>query len=447
MSQNNQEENSPPIGSETASLSKTTTTDALRPSTPPNEETPAKPSPQAPMRHGRKPIYPDSDAEAEGLDASVDDEELERGQPGNGEHESSSLLGSTPHDSGKQGLQGLWNRWTAYWNGENANKRKVRRGKRRDISGSSSRRISRASASSGGLTSWRTRHPALWSTILILVGLLLLLLLLIGIAVSHLYFRTLSTPTAPQQSAILDQSLQLKGPDRLQLLNISDDGVQVRIDGRLGLDPQRALDIWLGERGTQGWWKNRERKLIEWAVGKVEGVRVELGELRLAEPDSPTKLLSSASEGGLLDALNPDAPHPSGPQDLMSFHLAPLIVPVPSVRSGSSSSGLGKHPSSGAREDLHPLNLTLLLKPVTPASYILKFAQTALAAGNVSLDVKVESLRVRGLDAKEMRNGGIPSGKRGWWNVPSLIDIAENDIKKRVEQKSEFIWTATPCSG
>ena len=226
-----------------------------------------KPSANQPLRHGRKPIYPDSDAEAEGLNAQVTDEEIETGLvPSNGDHERSSLLSTTARN-GKassaysfslidrvrsklpKSLGGLDPRLIR------------RRNQRRAFSSSSSTTPSprHSTSFSGTFTAWWKEHPIVARTVYAILGLILAILILIGIEVAHLLLSTLSAPSQLAQDRILDESLLLKGPDHVQLLNISDDGILVRVDARLGLDPDHALDLWLGEKGKQGWWKNRER--------------------------------------------------------------------------------------------------------------------------------------------------------------------------------------------
>ena len=267
-------------------------------------------------------------------------------------------------------------------------------------------------------------------------ALLLAVLVLLLVAVSHLYLATLKSPSPEAQSRILDESLLLKGPDRLQLLNISDEGILVRVDARLGLDPDHALDLWLGQRGKQGWWKNKERKLVEWAMGKVAGVQVDVGEVRLAEIGATwdQQMLPPAVAGAAeLD-----------PRDMLAFHLHPLILPLPALNrkidGGSDDKDtlrppiLGNHSTPAAQHNMSPLNLTVLLKPVVPAPYIMDYAQHAIKKGIAQLDVKIASLRVRGLAKSEIR--GINHGRKaGFFDVPRRIDIAQQHIRSPVREK------------
>lgn len=422
---------------------------------PSNEAAPSPPlerrisSSQQPLRHGRKPIYPDSDAEAEGLDADVDDEELETGlAPGQGDHERSSLLGGSSrsgHGSTAVGpLDRAWLKISKLWGGDKAYSARLmrRRKQRRNAAASTSRRNSRSIhiSSAASFAAWRQEHPYVMRTLYAIVGLLLVLLVLIAIAVSHLYLATLKSPSPESQSRILDESLLLKGPDRLQLLNISDEGILVRVDARLGLDPDHALDLWLGRRGEQGWWKNKERKLVEWAMGKVAGVQVDVGEVRISEIGaawdqsviSPA-VIASSSESAF------------DPRDMLAFHLDPLVLPLPPLKRKIDRNSednkdslrppiLGNHSTPAAQHNMSPLNLTVLLKPVVPAPYIMDYAQHAIKKGFAQLDVKIAGLRVRGLAKSEIH--GINHGRKaGLFNVPRRIDIAQHHIRSPVREK------------
>ncbi|TKY85234.1 hypothetical protein EX895_006314 [Sporisorium graminicola] len=434
-----------------ADATATTESNTRRPS---NDAAPSPPlerrisSSQQPLRHGRKPIYPDSDAEAEGLDADVDDEELETGlAPGQGDHERSSLLGGAStrigHGAGAIGpLDRAWLNISKLWGGDKAYSAKLlrrRKQRRTTAAASASRRNSRSihTSSAASFAAWRQEHPFIMRSLYTVAALLLIVLALIVVAVSHLYLATLKSPSPEAQSRILDESLLLKGPDRVQLLNISDDGILVRVDARLGLDPDHALDLWLGPRGKQGWWKNKERKLVEWAVGKVAGVQVDVGEVRLAE-------IGAAWEQNLLPPASLSNVE-FDPRDMLGFHLDPLVLPLPplnrKIDGGDKDSKdalrppiLGNHSTPAAQHNMSPLNLTVLLKPVVPAPYIMDYAQHAIKKGFAQLDVKVASLRVRGLAKSEIR--GINHGRKaGFFDVPRRIDIAQQRIRSPVREK------------
>lgn len=297
----------------------------------------------------------------------------------------------------------------------------------------------------------RTRwHPAWRATLLSISAIVLLLAALVGIESTHLFAFTLSSPSEAQQARILDEALILKGPDMVRLLNISDDGIQVRVDGRLGIDPDRALDVWLGERRKQSWWRRRDRSMVEWALSKVGGARVELGQLAISEPDwslhleeqtldlIPTQNLSALSEEStpiLTSAYKQ-------PQRLLSFDVEPLLVPLPELLHSSSKDDnthdddpiLGGNSSRRARLEMRPLNLTLLFKPLVPAPYMVELAERAVKHGNITLDIRVDSLSVKGVTKREIVSSGSSTSSASSSWIPGLIRLKQSDIIKRVRQ-------------
>lgn len=331
----------------------------------------------------------------------------------------------------------------------------TRKGKQRRNDGRSA--SSGTAASSGSTTPsdahpwWaevkRTlRNPIVRAVLFTLLGLLVLILLLIGIEVAHLSRSTLKSPSEEAQARILDEALVLEGPDSVRLLNISDDGIQVRVDGRLGLDPDRALDIWLGKRKEEGWWKRKDRDLVEWALGKVGGVKVELGQLTIAEPDWSLDIeeqeldlipdQSKAGKSGAVKSLSRRSLATSaGPRSLLTFHLDPLYVPFPGLlHSSEVADGPilgGPNSTHRARLTMRPLNLTLLFKPVSPAPYLVALGERAAKQGNATLDIKVDSLSVKGITQAEME--GRPAGKGS--RVPGMISLGQKNIVKRVLQR------------
>lgn len=294
--------------------------------------------------------------------------------------------------------------------------------------------------------------PLLRSILITLGGLIALLLVLIAIASIHLFTSTLSTPSPAAQSRILDEAIVVRGPDSLELLNISDAGIQVRITGRMGLDPDTALDIWLDRKSQESWWKRKDRQVVEWALRKVGGVRIEMGTLSIEEPD--WRLHLDERELDLLPHDNktgkavstasplpspPPPPSPSSllppghpPRPLLSFNLDPLYIPLPALLS-SSEVAEGDNATRRAHLTMQPLNLTLLFKPASPAPYIVSVVEDFIARGNATLDVRMASLAVRGLTHKEMRNRASTSSG-SWMSVPSWISLSQSQVINRIRQ-------------
>ncbi|KDN53535.1 hypothetical protein K437DRAFT_252898 [Tilletiaria anomala UBC 951] len=305
---------------------------------------------------------------------------------------------------------------------------------------------------------WRQRHPLGFRSLLFAAALLALFLAAIAAMLLHLFLGTLSAPSPERQKAILDSSLLLKGPDTISVLNISDAGVSVAVSGWLGMDPDKALDLWLGEKDKMSAWKRWDRSWVEWVLKDVKAVKVEVGEIRIAEPDwnvdipeQKIDLFGNNSRNGGdhndgFRALDDAMPAPQAPLDFISFQTDPLIIPIPRLlHAGQAAQFDRKEEVDGERSTnrtystMHPIRLELLFKPATPAENIIAFANASFARKHITLDLKVAGLHVSGLDAKalerekEATKGAAKTTKSG--GVAKWIDLREGQIRKRFTQK------------
>lgn len=303
--------------------------------------------------------------------------------------------------------------------------------------------------------SFKSKHPTLLKSFIGLSILFLLFLLFYLVAIIHLVFWTLKPPSSESQTLILDQSLLLKGPDSISLLNVSDEGILIQLNGRLGLDPDEALDLWLGKTKDLGWWKRKERNWIEWSIGRVGGIRIETGEIVIGEPDwnldlkeEKLGLLDPPKKEGKEHSISILSDKSTTPADLLSFHIQPLTIPLPALKSqlGKHKNDseslidqppiLGNHSTHRAKATLHPLNLTLLLRPVSPAPLIMEVVKKALHHNKAVVDLNVKSLRVRGIQRNEMKKKGAEDARTGG-GLAGWVDMKQSNIIKRLAQQSE----------
>ncbi|KAK0524503.1 hypothetical protein OC842_005817 [Tilletia horrida] len=301
-----------------------------------------------------------------------------------------------------------------------------------------------------------------------LFSLFLLVLVLGAVVLGHLFFITLRGLDESKQSAILSRALALKGPDRLSLLNLTSDGVQVQLDARLGLDPDEALDEWLGQRGSRSAWQNLERRWLEWGLRKVKGIRIDVVDsIVIAEPDwskdLPNKHLHLIDGGnkkkkkddhsaGALDKSD-DGDKP--PANLLGFEIEPLYIRLPPLRSRRAKDGEeaassdedkspANHPTHRSQTNLTPLNLTLLLKPLVPIPHLVSLVESSMQRRKATLDIHVPGLIVRGLNERDMREGERRKlagetpvrrdAMRFGWGVAGWISLKQGEMVNRVTE-------------
>ncbi|CAD6891343.1 unnamed protein product [Tilletia controversa] len=302
-----------------------------------------------------------------------------------------------------------------------------------------------------------------------LFAVVLALLVFGAIILGHLFMITLRAPSQEKQAAILARSLTLKGPDRLSVLNLTSEGIHVQLDARLGLDPDDALDEWLGVRGSRSAWQNFERRWLEWSFRQVKGVRIDVtGVVLVSEPDYSKNLPSKRLH--LIDAgkhknksgnahdddetvfTNSGGDDSEPPADLLGFDIEPLYIRIPPLRASRSArsrdaSGDDEdpdQPTHRASHNLTPLNLTLLLKPLSPIPRLVSFGEAAVNKRKVTLDLNMPGLLVRGLGEYDLREGErrkaegrAPVGKdqlRTGWGVASWIALRQGQSGSRVTE-------------
>ncbi|KAE8266063.1 hypothetical protein A4X09_0g6285 [Tilletia walkeri] len=291
-----------------------------------------------------------------------------------------------------------------------------------------------------------------------LFGIVLALLVFSAIILGHLFVITLRPLSEDKQAAILTRALTLKGPDRLSVLNLTAEGIHVQLDARLGLDPDDALDEWLGVRGSRSPWQNFERRWLEWAFKQVKGVRIDVtGIVTVSEPDwskdLPRKRLhllpggNNKSTTAFTSSNNDKNEEP--PADLLGFDIEPLYIRIPPLRSirasrSNKDEDNPNEPTHRAQMNLSPLNLTLLLKPLSPVPRLVSFGESAVAKGKVTLDLNMPGLLVRGLSERDLREGERrkaegrpPVGKdqiRYGWGLPGWISLKQGQSGNRVTE-------------
>ena len=95
----------------------------------------------------------------------------------------------------------------------------------------------------------------------------------------------MSTLTAQD---ILDRGLFVQGPDRVDVLNATkEDGVWIRVDGRVGLDMGRVLRIHSDDNDLI--WTELWKGVGRWGVRKIGGISVELSPVIAVSGNEPSR--------------------------------------------------------------------------------------------------------------------------------------------------------------
>jgi len=119
---------------------------------------------------------------------------------------------------------------------------------------------------------------------------------------------------------ILDRGLFVEGPDRVNVLNVTkEDGVWIRVDGRVGLDMGKVLRIHKDDKDLI--WTELWKGVGRWGVHKVGRISVELSPITVLSGNEHLVSLAVVTAPTVELPLSPDPPSSRD-------WLAPVSIPV-----------------------------------------------------------------------------------------------------------------------
>jgi len=118
---------------------------------------------------------------------------------------------------------------------------------------------------------------------------------------------------------ILDRGLFVKGPDRVDVLNATKEGVWIRVDGQVGLDMGRVLRIHPDDKDLI--WTELWKGVGRWGVRKVGRISVELSPITVVPSNEPSVSLAVVTAPAI------ELPLSSGPPSSLEW-LTPVSIPI-----------------------------------------------------------------------------------------------------------------------
>ena len=156
---------------------------------------------------------------------------------------------------------------------------------------------------------------------------------------------------------ILDRGLFVEGPDRVDVLNATkEDGVWIRVDGRVGLDMGRVLRIRPDDKDLI--WTEFWKGVGRWGVHKVGRISVELSPIAVASSSEPPVSLAVVTAPTVELPLSPDPP-----------------------------SGL---------EWLTPVSIPIHIRPTNHTNDLIHFAKECWTSGVIQVSTTIRSIHVTG---------------------------------------------------
>jgi len=156
---------------------------------------------------------------------------------------------------------------------------------------------------------------------------------------------------------ILDRGLFVEGPDRVDVLNATkEDGVWIRVDGRVGLDMGRVLRIHPDDEDLI--WTELWKGIGRWGVRKVGGISVELSPVTVVSGNEPSVSLAVVTAPGIELPLSPDPP--------------------------------------SSLEWLTPVSIPIHIRPTNQTKDLIHFAKECWASGVIQVFTAIHSVHVTG---------------------------------------------------
>lgn len=124
---------------------------------------------------------------------------------------------------------------------------------------------------------------------------------------------------------ILDRGLVVNGPDRVDVLNITEDGrIWVQVEGRMGVDAGALIGINSADEDLV--WKALWKGLGRWGVGKLDRVSVDLSAIKITPRGDRDTVLATLESVPMQIQLTVDPPQDESWLTKMSFPV--LITPT-----------------------------------------------------------------------------------------------------------------------
>ncbi|KAI0048703.1 hypothetical protein FA95DRAFT_1539466 [Auriscalpium vulgare] len=134
------------------------------------------------------------------------------------------------------------------------------------------------------------RHLVSTLTTVFLATLALSIVVILGLV--FLAYSYAAKASRVSSNELLDKAVVFRGPDSVDVLNITDAGeVWVRLDGRVGVDAGAVIDV--NPDVDDNIWDNMWKSIGRWGVRKLDGVSVNISSIAVhAQTDAGTLLAS-----------------------------------------------------------------------------------------------------------------------------------------------------------
>jgi hypothetical protein len=191
------------------------------------------------------------------------------------------------------------------------------------------------------------------------------------------------------EEAELARGVVWQGPERVDVINVTNEGIWIEMDGFVGVDADWMLGVGKqtaaqGERGGgAAWWESLRGYFGRWMVRQV-------GEMRVNIPDSVEVFASPPISTN----------HPIITCDVTQSLPVPL---TPSLRSAHPPIFPPHTDYPGVAAWLTPISVVVKVAPIARPEELLEFARQGWMRGKVGLDIRVKQVQVSAARASGWR--------------------------------------------
>jgi len=156
---------------------------------------------------------------------------------------------------------------------------------------------------------------------------------------------------------LLDRAVVVKGPDRLDVLNITKDGgIWINVEGRVGVDAGEVIGV--NSDDNDGIFRDIWKSLGRWGIRRLDKITIKLTTIRIYPEDDDSNFLAS------LDTSPMELPLTTGPTSDLSW--------------------------------LTQVSLPVFITPTLNTSALVQFVRDSWRNGTVAVQVHVERAVVQG---------------------------------------------------
>ena len=232
----------------------------------------------------------------------------------------------------------------------------------------------------------------------VFAGIVTILSLLIGCGLIVILLVHSLGPADAERDALVSDAVAWRGPKSVQLVNVTDDGIWLKVEGWVGIDADSILGVKMSSPSKgAAWWDSLRRHFAHRVVAYAPDLRV-----------------------ALTSEITIFPKHFSTPP-LLSFHVPePILVPLSSNvqdEPHTTELGVGHVPTW-----LTPVKSLVRVRLIASTGELLNFARHAWEKGDVEVMVSVRQVQVQ-------PSSGL---------LQSFLRVVKEDLNLDVYMQGEF---------